>query len=77
MDIKYMDLHLHLDGAVTPEIARQLAKLQDISLPGGDEELEKLLRVPEDCESLNDFLKCFALPLTASDVSTISLRYNI
>ena len=64
MDIKYMDLHLHLDGAVTPEIARQLAKLQDISLPGGDEELEKLLRVPEDCESLNDFLKCFALPLT-------------
>ena len=64
MDIKYIDLHLHLDGAVTPEIARQLAKLQDISLPGGDEELEKLLRVPEDCESLNDFLKCFALPLT-------------
>ena len=61
---KYIDLHLHLDGAVTTGIARELAKIQDIELPEDDKELEKLLTVPDDCESLNDFLECFDLPLS-------------
>lgn len=60
---QYIDLHLHLDGAVTVDIARKLAALQGISLPTEDDaELEKLLSVPPDCESLNDFLECFSLP---------------
>ncbi len=60
---KYIDLHLHLDGAITPDIAKKLAILQNIKLPAeNDEQLEKLLTVPEDCTNLNDFLKCFALP---------------
>lgn len=60
---KYIDLHLHLDGAITPDIAKKLAAVQKIELPAeDDEQLEKLLTVPEDCTSLNDFLKCFALP---------------
>ena len=63
--MKYIDLHLHLDGAITVPIAKKLAALQDISLPADtDDALDKLLRVPEDCTSLNDFLKCFELPLT-------------
>ena len=62
---RYIDLHLHLDGAITVDIARKLAELQGITLPGeGDAELEKHLSVPEDCRDLNDFLRCFALPLT-------------
>ena len=61
----YVDLHLHLDGALTVDMAKQLASLQGIALPTKDDrELEKLLTVPEDCSSLNDFLKCFALPLS-------------
>ncbi|MBO4748780.1 MAG: adenosine deaminase [Lachnospiraceae bacterium] len=61
----YVDLHLHLDGAVTVEIAKELAKLQGITLPAeNDEELLRLLSVPADCESLNDFLECFDLPLS-------------
>ena len=61
----YIDLHLHLDGAITVDIAKKLASLQNIKLPtDDDEELEKLLSVPDDCESLNDFLECFELPLT-------------
>lgn len=60
---KYIDLHLHLDGAITPDIAKKLAAAQEIELPTDDDkELEKLLTVPEDCTSLNDFLKCFELP---------------
>ena len=56
---------MHLDGAVTLDIAKKLAKLQNITLPGeDDEELESLLTVPEDCESLNEFLECFDLPLS-------------
>ena len=62
---KYIDLHLHLDGALTLDIAKKLAALQNIKLPASrDSELEKLLFVPEDCTSLNDFLKCFDLPLS-------------
>lgn len=62
---KYIDLHLHLDGALTVDIAKKLADLQDIKLPAeNDSELEKLLVAPEECKSLNDFLNCFALPLT-------------
>jgi hypothetical protein len=62
---KYLDLHLHLDGAITKEIAIKLAKIQNIELPtNNEEELENLLSVRPDCESLNDFLKCFALPLS-------------
>jgi len=62
---KYIDLHLHLDGALTLDIAKKLASLQNITLPAkNDEELESLLTVPDDCESLDDFLKCFELPLT-------------
>ena len=46
---KYIDLHLHLDGAITLDIAKKLALLQNITLPGDDDaELEGLLTVPED-----------------------------
>lgn len=62
---KFIDLHLHLDGAVTPSIARSLAFVQGIQLPAEDEaSLSKLLTVPPECTSLNDFLKCFDLPLS-------------
>lgn len=61
---RYVDLHLHLDGALTPKIARRLAQIQKMELPEDEGELLRLLTVPEDCQSLNDFLKCFELPLS-------------
>ena len=62
---QYIDLHLHLDGAITLDIAKKLAEIQNIKLPAeSDEELGRLLTVPDDCESLNDFLKCFEFPLS-------------
>ena len=60
---KLIDLHLHLDGAITVDIAKKLANLQNISLPSkNDSELLELLSLPSHCESLNDFLKSFKLP---------------
>ena len=61
---RYIDLHLHLDGAITPEIARKLAKLQDFPLPGNDEELKCMLTVSEACTDLNEFLARFSLPIS-------------
>ncbi|MDD7268408.1 MAG: hypothetical protein PUH13_01200, partial [Treponema sp.] len=59
-----IDLHCHLDGSITLDIAKKLGELQNIELPTkSDEALLKKLSVPEDCESLNDFLQCFGLPL--------------
>lgn len=59
-----IDLHCHLDGSITLPIAKKLGELQNIELPAkSDESLLKKLSVPEDCESLNDFLQCFGLPL--------------
>lgn len=63
--MKYIDLHLHLDGSITVDNAKNLAKLQNIELPtNNDKELEKLVRVPSDCKNLVEFLKCFDLPLS-------------
>lgn len=59
----YVDLHAHLDGSITVPIARELARLQGVELPASDDdELLRLLSVPADCASLNDFLRCFDLP---------------
>ena len=61
-NIPYIDLHCHLAGSITVDIARKLAALQNIELPASDAELESRLSVPESCENLNEFLECFALP---------------
>ena len=58
-----IDLHCHLDGAITVPIAKKLAALQNITLPTTDDnQLAALLSVPDSCTSLTEFLKCFALP---------------
>lgn len=60
---KYIDLHAHLDGCITPSIAKELAGIQHMELPCTDErELLSMLSVPDSCKSLNDFLQCFDLP---------------
>ncbi len=59
---KFIDLHLHLDGAITADIARRLADISSVTLPEDDNELEKQIHVSEDCTSLTEFLEKFALP---------------
>lgn len=60
-----IDLHLHLDGSLSPKMIIELARMQDIELSTYDSsELMKLLSVGMECESLDDYLKCFSLPLS-------------
>lgn len=55
----YIDLHLHLDGSISVNTARRLAKLQGISVPDSDEELSAMLSLTPDCKTLNDYLSRF------------------
>ena len=58
-----IDLHLHLDGSLTPAYIIRQAKKQGLELPTWDEkELERYLTVPKDCQNLNEYLEKFDLP---------------
>lgn len=56
-----IDLHLHLDGSLSVKSVKELASLQNIEIPEGDE-LLKQLRVNEDCHDLTEYLEKFAFP---------------
>lgn len=59
-----IDLHLHLDGSLSPALVQSLAQKQNLSLPIPEgRSLAQALQVSEDCRSLNDYLACFDLPL--------------
>lgn len=59
-----IDLHLHLDGSLSAETLLKLAQRDDIELPADTPQgLRPFLTVKRDCESLNEYLKCFDLPL--------------
>ncbi len=55
-----IDLHLHLDGSLSPALVLELAREQKLDFPCKTvEEASSLLSVPADCGSLNDYLACF------------------
>ena len=57
-----IDLHLHLDGSLSLESVRELARMQHISVEPDDKKLLKILRVGPDCRDLNEYLEKFAFP---------------
>lgn len=58
-----IDLHLHLDGSVSPEIIIQIAQQEKIPLPTYDaSQLSSFLVCPKQCHSLNEYLTKFTLP---------------
>ena len=59
-----VDLHLHLDGSLTPEDILSLAETAGVTLPCVDaESLRPLLQAEPDCKSLAEYLEKFDLPL--------------
>ena len=57
-----IDLHMHLDGSLSFEMVRKLAKLQN-QQQYNDDELKQKMVAPKDCQNLNDYLTKFAYPL--------------
>ena len=57
-----IDLHLHLDGSLSLESVRDLARMQNIAVEQDDEKLLKMLQVGPDCKDLNEYLEKFAFP---------------
>ena len=61
-----VDLHLHLDGSLTPEDILTMARLggNEAALPSTDPtELKNLLTCPPGTNNLVEYLKCFDLPI--------------
>ncbi|GAB6169584.1 adenosine deaminase [Clostridium carnis] len=67
MDIKNLpkiELHCHLDGSLRVDTVIELAKKENIQLDSYNyDDVKKLLAVPEDCNSLDEYLKRFDLPI--------------
>lgn len=61
--IPKIDLHCHLDGSMPLATIRELGNRCQIKLPENDKELLELLQVTDGCQSLNEYLKKFVLPL--------------
>lgn len=53
-----VELHLHLDGALSLNNCKKLAKLQNIEIPD-DASIIDMITVSPDCHDLNEFLTKF------------------
>lgn len=63
LTIPKIELHCHLDGSLRAETIIDIAQKEGIELPTlNKDELQKELIAPLACESLDDYLKRFALP---------------
>ena len=58
-----IDLHLHFDGSLSIENVKQLAKIENVSLPS-DEILREMLTVDPDCKDLGQYLTKFSFQLS-------------
>ncbi len=74
-----IDLHLHLDGALSIKTVRQLAEMNHISVLESDEELLDEIAIYEGCKDLTEYLKKFAFPIQLlSSKEALSLAvYNL
>lgn len=59
-----VDLHLHLDGSLSPEDIWVLAEKSGVALPCScAADLQPMLQAAPDCKSLGEYLEKFQLPL--------------
>ncbi|MEG1992834.1 MAG: adenosine deaminase [Acetivibrio sp.] len=59
-----IELHCHLDGSIPLNTIRKLCLHSGIKLPQQDYKLKKRIEADENCESLEQYLRAFELPLS-------------
>ena len=62
-DIPKIDLHCHLDGSVRAETVLNIIKKDNLEFSLNLKQIKKKLIAPSNCNSLNEYLKCFNLPI--------------
>jgi adenosine deaminase len=75
-----IELHCHLDGSVRPSTIADIAKKEKILLPSFDiEEIKGMISVNSDCDSLEEYLTKFDLPITVmqSEYSLERISYEL
>lgn len=74
-----IELHCHLDGSVSMEAIKRLAKLNNVNIPIDETELRKKISVSKDCRDLQDYLNCFSfvLPLLQTKESLTLAAYDV
>lgn len=76
-----IDLHLHLDGSLSPDEVLDLAIHSGITLPQKDAaSLRPLLMVEPDCRNLGEYLQKFDLPLLVlqtEETLSLSVAYLV
>lgn len=72
-----IDLHLHLDGSLTPEFVLTQAERDGVKLPADSPfSLRPFLTVGDSCDSLNTYLEKFDLPLSVLQTEA-SMEYAV
>jgi adenosine deaminase len=56
-----VELHIHLDGALSIDNCKKVAKIQNIDIPS-DEEISNMMIISSKCKDLNEFLTKFEFP---------------
>ncbi|MGG5463186.1 adenosine deaminase [Clostridium sp. B9] len=65
LNLPKIELHCHLDGSLRVETAIELAKKEGIKLESYDyDKVKELLVIPENCSSLDEYLRRFDLPVS-------------
>lgn len=67
-ELPKIDLHCHIDGSFSPAFVKNTLHLGEAS-----QDIVNMLRAPENCQSLTDYLTCFDRPVkclqTATDIT--------
>lgn len=58
-----IELHCHLDGSVRSTTLKELSIKEGLIDLASIDSFESHIRVPENCDSLVTYLKCFAIPI--------------
>ena len=59
-----IELHIHLDGALSIANCKQLAQIQNIDIPKDDNTIINMMTVSPNCKNLNEFLTKFEFAIS-------------